>query len=68
MDIEKFVIENITQHWKKTALLVAVGIINFDNAEQQDIVNAIKKLVASGYLEVNGNIDNLRFSEVRLKK
>jgi hypothetical protein len=68
VDIEKIIIENIGEHWKKVAMLVGIVLLKSDAIEAKEITDVIKKLTTSNFLEVRGDIDEWRFSEVRVKR
>lgn len=68
--IDKTLLSNATNEWRKVAMIVAITMMNLPNRVQgiPDIFYAqrVRKLVEGGRLESQGNLKNMRFSEVRL--
>jgi hypothetical protein len=62
-------IQNVSRHWRKVAMLICKTMMRLENkfAEIPDIYYAerIKYLVESRQLESQGNLNYMRFSEVR---
>jgi hypothetical protein len=69
-EINKLILSNSSKHWRKQAMVIAktMNELGAKFPEIPDIFYAecISKLVSEGYLESQGNIKYLRFSEVRL--
>lgn len=69
--IDECILSNITHHWRKTAKEVALTMGDIgDNLRLPDVFYSgrIKHLAAGGLIEAAGNLNRMRFSEVRLAK
>lgn len=67
--IDKELLGNATDQWRKVAMIIGRTMMTFENKVGiPDIYYAdrIKKLVEDGRLVSRGNLDYMRFSEVRL--
>ena len=69
--LDEQILRFATERWRKVAMIV--GSVLFDpNIEKlplsdSDIANRVGELVAAGHLEARGDVQNIRYSEVRLK-
>ncbi len=68
-EIDILLIQNASRHWRKVAMLIGKTMMELENkfVGIPDIYYAdrIKYLVESGQLEAQGNLNYMRFSEVR---
>ena len=68
--IDKAILSACTHHWQKVAYVVAVAMdVHPDNyTDIPDIYYAerVRRLVSRGFLEGQGNLASMRFSEVRV--
>jgi len=70
--IEKQILDFATSKWQKVAMIVANVIIdNYEELIQNGVDDSyvssrVKKLVQNGKLVSRGNLDEIRFSEIRL--
>lgn len=69
-EIDAVLISNAKRRWRKVAMLVGLAMSQLQNRVRgiPDLYYAqrVRKLVASGRLESEGNLSYMRFSEVRL--
>ena len=69
-EIDRLLIQNASCHWRKVAMLISKTLMELEYifVGVPDIYYAerIKNLVESGRLEAQGNLNCMRFSEVRL--
>jgi hypothetical protein len=69
-EIDKLILSNSSIHWQKQAMVITKTMNELDcrHPDIPDIFYAerINKLVKEGYLESQGNLKYMRFSEVRL--
>jgi hypothetical protein len=69
--IDESLLSNASTQWRKVAMVVALTMHDLDFAPGiPDIFLAkrIQKLVAQGRLEAEGNLEFMRFSELRLSQ
>jgi len=70
--IDRHLLSHATPYWRKVALLVGLTMMELPNRVKgiPDIFYAqrVRKLVEDGYLESQGNLKSMRFSEVRLPR
>ena len=67
--IDETLLSNARQEWCKVAMIVARTIMRYSDADSLPDVfysQRVRKLVADGRLESQGNLAYMRFSEVRL--
>ena len=68
--IDSALMSHATQRWRKVAMLVGLAMSSISNRVRgiPDVFYAqrVRKLVADGQLEAEGNLEFMRFSEVRL--
>ena len=69
-EIDNCILSNATAQWRKVALVVALAMnaLNdvFSGLPDSFYAMRIQKLVAQGRLDSQGNLEFMRFSEVRL--
>jgi hypothetical protein len=66
---DECILSNISHHWRKTAKVVALTMGDIGaNFRLPDVFYSgrIKNLAAAGLIEAAGNLNRMRFSEVRL--
>lgn len=69
--IDEQILKFATKRWRKIAMIV--GGVLFDpkieemSLSDSEIALRIGELVAAGHLEARGDVQNMRYSEVRLK-
>ena len=70
--IDNLLLSHAHAEWRKVALIVALTMTDPENRERgiPDLFYAqrVRKLVEEGRLESQGNLQEMRFSEVRLPK
>lgn len=65
--IDDCILSHLTHHYQKTAKIVALTMIALgDQFPDLSYLARIKDLAASGVIESVGNLNRMRFSEVRL--
>ena len=68
--IDAALMSHATKHWRKVAMLVGLAMSEIPERKRgiPDLYYAqrIRHLVANGRLESDGNLEYMRFSEVRL--
>ena len=71
-EIDKVILSNSSKHWRKQAMIIVKTMNELEGrfSEIPDIYYAecISRLVKEGYLESQGNLKYIRFSEIRLPK
>ena len=69
-EIDNLILSNSSKHWRKQAMVIAKTMSELQDrfSEIPDIFYAqcVSKLVKNGYLESQGDLKYMRFSEVRL--
>lgn len=69
-EIDEVLLSNATSQWRKVAMIVGMtmGELSIRTIEIPDIFYSqrIRKLVEDGSLESQGNLQRMRYSEVRL--
>ncbi len=69
--IDNWIIQNVSNHWKKVAMVVGSAILESDKAnlltEVPDVIFGarIEHMVEKGLLVSQGNIRKMRFSEIK---
>jgi hypothetical protein len=67
---DRLIISLVTNRWSKVALIVGLAMIENKNQtpkiQDADFAGRISYLVENGFLESQGDISQIRFSEVRL--
>lgn len=71
--IDKGLLSNCCERWRKVAMIVGTtmmsdGPYRFENVPDVFYSQRVKALVENGLLESQGNLDFMRYSEVRLPK
>ena len=72
--IDTWLLSQVTCHWQKSAMVVALAIGESDKAERLEDVSdvifdlRVESLVNRGMLQARGNVRKLRFSEVKLNQ
>lgn len=70
-ELDHFIMSVVGTHWQKVAMVIAkalteLSLANSDTEDYAEVVaSRIDALIASGYIEVNGNPTKWRHSEVR---
>jgi hypothetical protein len=69
-EIDDCILSNATTQWRKAAMVVALAMNAlsdlFSDLPDSFYARRIQKLVAQGRLDSQGNLEFMRFSEVRL--
>ncbi len=69
-EINTLILSNSSKHWRKQAMVIAKTMseleIRFPEISDNFYAEYISKLVKEGYLESQGNLKYIRFSEIRL--
>ena len=55
-----------TKDWRKVAMIVGITMQTFRGIKDLEIADRVKLLVSSGRLEAQGDLEQMRYSEVRL--
>jgi hypothetical protein len=67
---DRLILSLVTNRWSKVALIVGLAMIENKNQtpkiQDADYAGRIRYLVENGFLESQGDISQIRFSEVRL--
>jgi hypothetical protein len=69
--LDKFILDAVDTSWQKVAMVVAKALIDHDldfpgsEDDAEFVASRIRQLVQVGQLEVSGDINDWRFSEVR---
>ena len=66
-DLDQFILSAVNSHWQKVAMIVAKAMTEpgLSAPDADHIAARITALVGSGDLEIRGNPENWRSSEVR---
>jgi hypothetical protein len=67
-ELDKLILARVQPRWRKTAFIIAAveQSLGLEQSDDQAIAARIVGLVKAGKLEAQGNIDEWRYSEVRL--
>jgi len=66
-DLHEKILECSNSNWQKVAMVISKVYLNSDNSYTEDeIGRGVTELVEAGRLESKGNIENWRFSEIRI--
>jgi hypothetical protein len=69
--VDQFILDAVDFHWQKVAMVVAKALadenLDFQDAEDNAamVAGRVDALVRTGHLDVIGDINDWRFSEVR---
>jgi len=69
--LDEYILESCDLHWRKVAMVITrahekAGLAD-DEGSYEAIANRVRALVSAGRLAAQGNLDNWRASEVRLR-
>lgn len=70
-ELDQFIMSVVGTHWQKVAMVIAKALTEQSLAipgieyDAEFVAGRIEVLIASGYIEVNGNSTKWRHSEVR---
>jgi hypothetical protein len=71
-EIDEALLAEAALHWRKVARVVSFAMSHqrtrVDSIPESFYAQRVRKLVADGLLESQGNLDYMRFSEVRLRR
>ena len=66
--IDKIIFKQINQQWQKVAMVVVAVLVENKAFAEEKVVDGIRVLIDSKMIEVQGDINQIRYSEIRLSK
>jgi hypothetical protein len=68
-ELDTLILANTTNQWRKVAMVVATVLIEgnekFSELDGLTVAVRIKYLVEEGYIESQGDLNEIRYSEIR---
>ena len=67
-DLDKLLLAAATARWQKVAMVISKAVGTYETLDEERLTRRILALTDLGTLESAGDVNNWRFSEVRIKR
>jgi hypothetical protein len=67
-DLDQLLLAAATARWQKVAMIIAKAVSAYETLDEERLTSRILALAELGMLESVGDVNNWRFSEVRIKR
>lgn len=70
--VDELILDSASDRWRKVAFVVGAVLAEVGNEapelNDEEVANRVRNLVSDGLLESRGDLDRIRYSEIRRSK